>query len=105
MSVSLKGLVGRLDETCRTALEGAAGLCVLRTHYDVEVEHLLVKLVEVKDVDVARILERFEVNTSRLSKDLLAVLDRLRAGNARTPALSPRLTRLLERAWLAASVD
>ena len=32
MSLSLKSLIGKLNETTRKALEAAAGLCVTRTH-------------------------------------------------------------------------
>ena len=39
MSVSLKSLIGKLNDTCRGALEAAAGLCLTRTHYDVDIEH------------------------------------------------------------------
>ena len=38
-AVDLKSLVGRLNETCRRALEAAAGLTLSRTHYNVEIEH------------------------------------------------------------------
>ena len=51
MNVSLKSLIGKLNDTCRGALEAAAGLCLTRTHYDVDVEHLLLKLSEVVDTD------------------------------------------------------
>ena len=47
MNVTLKALVAKLNDTCRVALEGAAGLCLTRTHYDVDVEHFLTKLCEV----------------------------------------------------------
>ena len=46
MGVNLKSLIARLNATCRGALEGAAGLCLSRTNYDVEPEHFLVKLIE-----------------------------------------------------------
>ena len=46
MSVNLKSLIGKLNDTTRGALEGAAGLCLSRTHYDVEVEHFLMKLLD-----------------------------------------------------------
>ena len=46
MNVNLKSLVGRLNDTCRGALEGAAGLCLSRTNYDVEIEHILAKILE-----------------------------------------------------------
>jgi len=105
MSVNLKSLVGKLDDVCRNALESAAGLCLSRTNYDVEVEHVLVKLLETPDTDLAKILRHFEVDASRLSKDLTRALDRLKTGNARTPALSPRIPRLIEAAWLLGSID
>jgi type VI secretion system protein VasG len=105
MNVSLKSLIGKLNDPCRVALEGAAGLCLSRTNYDVDIEHLFMKLVEMNDTDVARILRHYEVDTARLTKDLTRALDRLKTGNARTPALSPRLPRLIEDAWLLASIE
>ena len=46
MGVSLKGLIGKLNDETRSAMEGAAGLCLSRTHYDVEIEHYLMKLLD-----------------------------------------------------------
>lgn len=105
MTVNLKSLIGRLDNTCRGALEGAAGLCLSRTNYDVELEHFLLKLIEAPDSDVARILRDSEVNESHLTKDLASALDKFRTGNTRTPSLSPRLPEWVEEAWLVASID
>lgn len=105
MIVNLKSLIGRLNNTCRGALEGAAGLCLSRTNYDVEPEHLLLKLIEVPDTDFARILRYCELDVSRLAKDITHALDRLKVGNARTPSLSPRLPLWVKEAWLLASID
>ena len=105
MKVNLKALIGRLNDPCRSALEGAAGLCLSRTNYDVEIEHLLLKLMEAADSDLARILRQYEIDPSRLSKDITRALDRLKTGNSRTPALSPRIPQLVEDAWLLSSVD
>src|SRR5262249_22361914 len=105
VDLNLKALIAKLNETCRNALESAAGLCLSRTNYDVEVEHFLMKLVEVQDTDASRIIRHYSVDTSRLATDLTRALDRLKTGNAKTPALSPRIARLIEDAWLAASVD
>src|SRR6201996_8582888 len=44
-SIELKPLIGRLNEVSRRALEGAAGLTALRTHYNVEIEHILIGLL------------------------------------------------------------
>ena len=105
MNVNLKSLIGRLNDTCRNSLEAAAGLCLSRTNYDVEIEHLLLKLIEAPDTDFERILRHYEINPGRMSIDITRALDRLKTGNSRTPALSPRLPRLFQEAWLLASVE
>jgi type VI secretion system protein VasG len=105
MNVNLKSLIDRLNSNCRNSLEAAAGLCLSRTNYDVDIEHLFLKLVEAQDTDLTRILRQFGVDTTRLSRDLTWALDRLKTGNSRTPALSPNLPRLVENAWLIASID
>ena len=69
MNLNLKSLVGRLNDTCRGALEDAAGLCLSRTNYDVEIEHLLMKLLERDDTDLHHICNSFEVNIDRLTKE------------------------------------
>ena len=52
-AVNLKSLVGKLNPLCRRTLEGAAGMCLSRTNYNVEVEHWLLKLLEPADSDLA----------------------------------------------------
>jgi type VI secretion system protein VasG len=105
MNVNLKSLVGRLNDVTRNALEGAAGLCLSRTNYDVEVEHILAKLLEQNDTDLHKIATHYEVNIDRLNKDVGSALDRLKSGNSRTPGLSDRIPKWIQDAWLLASVD
>src|ERR1039458_4815786 len=104
MSANLKSLIGRMNDTCRNALEGAAGLCLSRTNDVAGIGRLFVKLGETPDTHFHRILRRFEIDESRLAKDLVRSLDRLKPGNTRTPALSPRLPKLVEEAWLLGSI-
>ncbi len=105
MNVNLKSLVGRLNDTCRDALEGAAGLCHSRTNYDVEIEHILAKLLEQENTDLHKLCRHFEISVDRLTKDVELALNRLKSGNTRTPGLSDRLPRWFQDAWLLASVD
>lgn len=105
MAVDLKALIAKLNDVTRKALEAGAGLCLARTHYDVEIEHYLLKLLDVPEADLARILRRFELDPSRLTADLNRSLDRLRSGNARTPAFSPSLVRMLTEAWNLGSLN
>ena len=103
--VSLKSLVGKLNDTCRRTLEGAAGLCLSRTNYNVEIEHWLVKLLEENNTDLAVLLEHYGVDVSRLAADLTRTLDRLKTGNARPPALSPTVVELAREGWVLASIE
>src|SRR5215510_7463502 len=102
MNVNLKNLITRLNDPCRNALEAAAGLCLSRTNYDVDVEHYFLKLVESSDTDIEKIFRHYKVSVERLTRDLTYALDRLKTGNARTPALSPRIPQLIQEAWLIA---
>jgi type VI secretion system protein VasG len=103
--MNLKSLIGKLNDTTRGALEAAAGLCLARTHYDIEVEHYLSKLMDSTDNDVAAIFKHFEIDTSRFSGELARALDKLKSGNARTPALSPTVIRMLLEGWTIGSID
>src|SRR5580692_575346 len=105
MPVTLKAIVSKLNDTTRKALEDAAGLCLARTHYDVEIEHFLMKLMDATDSDFARILKQFGVDKSRLSGELSRSLDKLKTGNARTPSFSPSLHRMLTEGWTIGSLE
>ena len=105
MGLNLKALIGKLNEPARSALEGAAGLCLSRTNYDVEVEHYLTKLLESTSGDFAAIIKHFEIDKSRLTADLGRSLDKLKSGNARTPAISPTVLKMLTTAWTIGSID
>jgi len=103
--LNIKSLIGKLNETCRKALESAAGLCLSQTHYEVDIEHFLIKLLEIPDTDMQKILRHFEINESRLTDDLTRTMEGFKTGNARTPALSPRIPKMVESAWLVATIE
>ena len=105
ININLKSLVGKLNDSCRSALDGAAGLCMARTHYNVEIEHWLLKLLELQDSDINALLEKFEINPGKLVADLNKELDRIKTGNTRAPALSPTVVDLAKNAWMLASVE
>ncbi|HSW49614.1 MAG TPA: AAA family ATPase, partial [Bryobacteraceae bacterium] len=105
MAVNLKSLIGKLNEPTRSALEASAGLCLSRTHYDIEIEHYLTKLLDATGSDFYKILSFFEVDKSRLTGELARALDKLKSGNARTPVLSPSLMKMLTEAWTVGSID
>jgi type VI secretion system protein VasG len=105
MSTNLKALIDKMNDTTRKTLESAAGLCVARTHYDIEIEHYLMKALDGTDNDITAILKHFGVDRSRLTKELERGLDSLKSGNARSPAFSPGVVKMLSEAWTVASID
>jgi len=105
MSINLKTLIGKLNDTCRNAATRAASICVGLGQYEVDQEHLLLALLENPRSDMVALARHFEVDTSRLQADLQAEIARFRSGNARTPVFSARLPKLFEHAWLIASLD
>jgi type VI secretion system protein VasG len=103
--LDLKGLISKLNPVCQRSLEGAAGLCLSRSNYNVEVEHWLVKLLEQPGNDICLLLKHFEIDQARVLADLTKAIDRFKTGNTRPPMLSPEVCDLIKEGWLTASVD
>jgi type VI secretion system protein VasG len=105
MATNLRAVIGKLNLTTRNALEGAAGLCLSRTHYNVEIEHFLMKLLDSSGADFAFITRHFGIDKARLSAELNRSLDKLKSGSARNPALSEYVVKMLKEAWMTGSID
>ncbi|WP_407351814.1 ATP-dependent Clp protease ATP-binding subunit [Luteimonas sp. R10] len=105
MSINLKTLISKLDDTCRQAAECAANLCMARGHYEVDLEHLFLALLEQPQSDFVLIARRSGISLEALEKDLGDEIGRFKAGNTRTPVFSQHLPALFEHAWLLASLD
>ncbi|MDI6005279.1 type VI secretion system ATPase TssH [Cobetia marina] len=103
--MSLKTLFAKLNDVSRGAMEEAAGLCLAKRQYEVDVEHLLIKLLDGDDNDLLRIVRHYSLGLDQLADQLDRSLERLKTGSTATPALSPHITRLIEKAWLIASID
>ena len=105
MSQNLKTLITKLNDQCRKSAERAASLCMARGHYEVDLEHLLLALLEQVDSDIAVLARRAGVSLNDLQRDIESELSRFKAGNTRTPVLSANLPLLFEHAWLIASLE
>jgi type VI secretion system protein VasG len=105
MNVNFANLVGRLNSPMLSAFESASELCLSRRHYEVDIEHLLLRLVEAQDSDVIRILRFCEINAGEFQNDLRAALDRLKTGNPGNPILGDALIETLLDAWTIGSLD
>jgi type VI secretion system protein VasG len=105
MSNNLKTLIGKLNDTTRAAAERAASLTMARGHYEVDLEHLFLALLEQPKSDFALLCKRFDISASALQSDLEREIGRFKNGNTRTPVFSPHLPTLFEHAWLIASLE
>lgn len=105
MSINLKTLISKLNDTARSATERAANLCIAQGHYEVDLEHVFLALLEQPKSDFSLICRKFGISTSSLQSDLHTELSRFKNGNSRTPVFSPHLPKLFENAWLIASLD
>ena len=100
-----RGLLQRINPHLTACLEGAAGFTMSRGHYEITVEHLILKLLEKGNGDLPLILRHFEVDIGRLEGTLLEGLEELPRGQGGRPGFSPRLFELLEQAYLIGGVD
>jgi len=105
LNVDIKNLLNRLTPHCTRALEGAAGLCVSRTHYEVTVEHLMAKLIEDAQGDLPLILRQFDIDPAAVQRGLEQSIERLQGGNGGKPVFSPLLIQWFQDAWMVSSID
>src|SRR5262245_47651223 len=96
MEFEQKSLIDRLSPLCRKALAEAASHCVARMHYDIEIEHLFLKLAEIPNGDLARIVRAFDLDLPAVARELTEAVDRLKHGNGSKPFFSPRLMKLIQ---------
>ena len=105
ITVDIKSLLNRMNPYCTRSLEGAAGACVSRTHYEVTVEHYMSRLLEEAQSDIPLLLRQLGVDPDALKRAVDQGLEALRTGNSGKPVFSPLLIEWLEEAWLVVSID
>ena len=105
MSINLKTLIGKLNDTSRTAATRAASICVGLGQFEVDIEHVFLALLEQPRSDFVILARHSGISPQMLEADLQAEVARLKTGNTRTPVFSARLPKLFENAWLIASLD
>lgn len=102
--MEIKFLVGKLNATCRRALEDAAALAVARSNFYVEVEHYLAKLIDVQPSDIQAVFRQYDVAPGTVQAELSVAIDEFKRGSTRTPAFSQDMPKILEGAWMTASL-
>lgn len=97
-------LLRRLNPYCARAMEGAASLCQTRAHAEILPEHWLLKLLEQGEGDLTVLARRYEWDMDALWQDLLGWLDNQPRSVRSRPQLSADIQKLMQEAWMQASL-
>jgi len=100
MNNELKPLIDKLDPVCRRALEMASALCVVETHFTIEIEHLLLELLDHPGTGIVPVLRHHGIDDAKVARELTGALRNFDRGNTRNAALSPLTGHLLRKAWM-----
>jgi type VI secretion system protein VasG len=102
--ISRANLFSKLDSLAYKAIEGATVFCKLRGNPYVELVHWIQQILQTPDSDLHRIVRHFEIDGSRLAKDVVDSLDRLPRGATSISDLSSHVENAVERGWVYATL-
>ncbi|HKQ71419.1 MAG TPA: AAA family ATPase, partial [Polyangiaceae bacterium] len=102
--INRAALFGKLNELGYKAIEGATLFCKMRGNSFVELQHWIHQILQQPDSDLHRIVRHFNVEPSRLAKDLTDSLDRLPRGASSVSDLSVHVEEAVERGWVYATL-
>ncbi len=102
--ISRSALFGKLNSLAYKAIESATVFCKLRGNPYVELAHWVQQILSTADSDLHRIVRHFEIDGSRLAKDLTDALDRLPRGATSISDLSAHVENAVERGWVYATL-
>lgn len=98
--ISRVKLFGKLNRVCYKAIEGATVFCKLRGNPYVELVHWLNQLLQLQDSDLHRVIKHYNLDSSRLAKDVTDALDRLPRGSTSISDFSTHIEDSVERGWV-----
>jgi len=98
--ISRAALFGKLNPLGYKAIEGATTFCKLRGNPYVELVHWIHQLLQENSSDLHEIIKHFEIDPSRLAKDVIESLDRLPRGASSISDLSSHIEDAVERGWV-----
>ena len=102
--ISRSALFGKLNSLAYKAIEGATVFCKLRGNPYVELVHWFQQILQTPDSDMHRIIRHFELDLSRVAKDMTDALDRLPRGATSISDLSSHVESAVERGWVYATL-
>jgi len=98
--ISRAALFGKLNPVGYKAIEAATVFCKMRGNPYVELVHWLHQILQFQDSDLHRIVKQFNIDPSRLARDITDALDRLPRGSTTISDLSSHVEEAVERGWV-----
>jgi type VI secretion system protein VasG len=102
--INRSAVFGKLNSLAYKAIEGATVVCKLRGNPYVELVHWIQQILNTQDSDLHHIVRQFEIDPSRLAKDITDALDRLPRGATSISDLSTHVENAVERGWVYATL-
>src|SRR6266849_3285124 len=102
--ISRVALFGKLNTVGYKAIESATVFCKMRGNPYVELVHWVQQILQLQDSDLHRVIKQFNIDPSRLARDLTDSLDRLPRGSTSISDLSSHVEEAVERGWLYATL-
>jgi type VI secretion system protein VasG len=98
--ISRTALFGKLNSLGYKSIESATVFCKVRGNPYVELVHWLQQILQLQDSDFHRIIQRFDLDPSRLGQHFTESLDRLPRGATSISDLSTHIEDAVERGWV-----
>src|SRR5262245_9002358 len=105
MAVTVKALIDKLNPTCTKALNAAVAMSFSRTHFSVEIEHWLLKLLEGTNNDLTFIFRQYGIDAGRVRRELEKPLNQFKTGNSRPGVLGDEIVEAIREAWVFGSLE
>ena len=104
LHIDIARVIGKLNDYCRHALEGAS-LCISQQNDEVAITHVLYKLAENPYSDVRLILKQAHIEPTEFTRHLSDSFVANPALTGQYPAFSPLLIEAIQEAWLLGSLE
>jgi type VI secretion system protein VasG len=98
--INRAALFGKLNSLGYRAIESATVFCKMRGNPYVELAHWIHQILQLQNSDLHCIVKQFNLDPSRLAKDLTESLDRLPRGSTSISDLSSHVEEAVERGWV-----
>lgn len=102
--INRKALFSKLNKLSYSSVESAYKFCVMRGNAYIEISHWIYQILQHQDSDLHKIIQYAGIDESRLNRDLLEALDKLKPSTSSTPNISTQIEDTVQQAWVYGSL-